>query len=208
MRKLWGIFLSLLAFADAADAQITKTATFENYAANTDLGTSFTDPLSRITFSDPTSPYLFFIGYGLPEFGGGNDLSGGDGTAEGYLGFVGTLPFAADQLSVDIAWSGTLPGSSGITLVGFSGLNATGTVITQQSISNATDPHTLQIESSQYNIASFKVEVDAVPAAYDNISYTYLPEPSILAGFLGVLVFRRRLRLIPPPHSVAHQPTL
>jgi hypothetical protein len=167
MRKLWGIFLSLLAFADAADAQITKTATFENYAANTDLGTSFTDPLSRITFSDPTSPYLFFIGYGLPEFGGGNDLSGGDGTAEGYLGFVGTLPFAADQLSVDIAWSGTLPGSSG-----------------------------------------FKVEVDAVPAAYDNISYTYLPEPSILAGFLGVLVFRRRLRLIPPPHSVAHQPTL
>ena len=195
MKMHFGIFVAAIALVSVAGAQITRTAAFENYAAGTDLGTSFTDPLSGIAFSDPTPPHLFFIGNGLPEFGRGNDLAGGDGGAEGYLGFVATLPFTSDQVSVDIAWSGTPPGSSGITLEGFNGLNAAGALITQQTISNAADPYTLQINSNQYNINSFKVEVDAVSAAYDNISYTILPEPSqiscLIAG-ASFFVMRRR----------------
>ena len=55
MRYLWNICIVLI-LATGANAQITKTATFDNFTMGQLFQPSFTDPLSGITFGNSTNP--------------------------------------------------------------------------------------------------------------------------------------------------------
>jgi hypothetical protein len=193
--KLCGILGTLLLLAAIANAQITRIATFENYPAGKAFQPSFTDLLSGITFSNSTiqpAPGGFVIdGDPADLFNGNNYLTAGVGPNDGFgfFGFTGTLPQPAIRVSADVLCFG-LP--SGMVLTGF---DSAGTIVAQESGSSTSpDPFSIEIDSGQYNITSFKFTAAVRATAYDNISYSYLPEPSILAGVLAALAFRRPLR--------------
>jgi hypothetical protein len=180
----------------AADAQATKTATFENFAAGTAFQPSFTDPLSSITFRNSTNPPLpggFDINFSSTYFGGGNYLTSG-GSGDGVLGtsfgFTADLPAVADNIQLDALY---LTGSrANVTL---EALNSSASVIAQQSgpvgISNAA--FSLQVSSGQFDITTIRLLAGPGASACDNISITIAPEPATLWGppLLGIWVFRR-----------------
>jgi hypothetical protein len=189
-------FLVLL-LVTGVDAQITRTATFENYTAGQFFRPSFTDPLSGISFYDSTTPpgYGFAID-GSPNgayFSGGNYLTAGGGPFNGlgaYFGFTADLPFAANHVNLEAEYQ-----ADSITNVVLKGFDSSGHVVAQESgQASMSNPFTLEIDSAQYNITTFQISVGGGAAGYDNISYTYLPEPAelgllIVAG--GVVTAQR-----------------
>jgi hypothetical protein len=180
-----------------ASAQVTRTATFENFTPGQFFRPSFTDPLSGITFRDSTHPFSHdFAIDGNPGgfyFGApGNYLTAGGGPVAAlgsYFGFTADLPSPANCVSLDAVYQ-----DDAITTMVLLGLDKTGAVVAQQSPPpGTTNPFTLTITSSQYDITTFRVSIRTGFSGYDNISYTVLPEPSLL-GWAGViaLVCRRR----------------
>ncbi|HEY1686831.1 MAG TPA: hypothetical protein VGG19_18870 [Tepidisphaeraceae bacterium] len=185
-----------MVLAAGADAQITKMATFENYTEGQNFKPSFTDPLSGITFFNSTGgTQNFVIEYSSMEFGGGNYLTsalyspGSGGSWAASFGFTADLPTPANSLSISVTHS--IGNTSTIQLEAF---NSNNVLVAQKSaISNAPDPFTLEVISTEYDIASFKMIVSSqIGTGYDNISYTYLPEPASLAPFALLLFVPRK----------------
>ena len=198
MRRFAAFGIVLLVFAQLARGQITRVATFENFAEGQSFKPSFTDPLSGITLRDSTHPSGgFSIEYSSTEFGGGNYLTAG-GYAPGpgnhwgaNFGFIGDLSSPANNISVDVSYPGF--GDSGSVVL--KGYDSVGTLIAQQAgAPGAPGPFTLTIHSSQFDIVKLQVTVDAIDTGYDNVSYTILPEPHSVSLVLAaaVLALRRR----------------
>ncbi|HEY1684385.1 MAG TPA: hypothetical protein VGG19_06460 [Tepidisphaeraceae bacterium] len=194
MRYGWVVLVLGMVLAVEATAQITKTATFDNYTAGQSLIPSFTDPLSGITFSYSTLGTGFVIdGDPLDLYDGSNYLTAGGGPNDGQganFGFIGTLHAPANYVALEAF-------AANVTLEGF---DSTGTLVAEQTgpVSSPIGSSNLQISSSQYNITSFQVMV--TPGGfegYDNISYTYLPEPTLLPCLLGIVALRLRRKSQP-----------
>jgi hypothetical protein len=205
MRHPWSSFILLVALAASANAQITRIATFENYAPGAAFQPSFTDALSGITFSRSTNPPLpggFAInGDPLNLFDGTNYLTAGGGPNDGLganFGFSGALPEPADQVSADVF----VQGSAGVTLNGFDSM---GVLVAQESGPPSTSRFNIEISSSQYNITSFQLSVVDRGTGYDNITYTILPEPTPISCLLLAISFpllhRRRIPAFETPSN-------
>jgi hypothetical protein len=184
VKQIWAISLMVFVLTSISYAQITRTATFENFTVGEIFKPSFTDSGSGITFSNSTGPTQDFeITDGLSEFGYSNYLSSGS-TAPGWsyqFGFTGGLLSPSNYVSLKVSDGGS-SNATGLTLEGF---NSVGMIIVQQSGSSIeSDPFTLQITSSQYDITSFKVIAAGIFTGYDNISYTILPEPASISFLL------------------------
>jgi hypothetical protein len=196
VKQIWGISLVVFVLTSISYAQITRTATFENYVAGQEFKPSFTDPASEILFSNSTGPtHDFDITNGLPQFNNGNYLTSGSiglGAESHQFGFTGSFPVPANAVSLEVSNDG-IGNPANVTLEGF---DIADTLVTEQSGSaSSPDPFILQISSSQYNITSFIVMAVDIDVAYDNISYTILPEPALVSlPFLGIslLAVRRR----------------
>lgn len=192
MRYLWSIWV-VFALALFAQAQITETATFENYAPNTFFKPSFIDTLSKITFLASTNPLGGFAidSDSLDLFDGSNYLTAAVGSNGfgGNFGFTGDLPEPSNRVSADAIYFNS-NSNNNVTLEGF---NSSGTLIAQQSF-NSPGIFTLEISSSQYDITTFQIVVNGGFEGYDNISYTYLPEPSVAMSLLifAAIPIRRR----------------
>jgi hypothetical protein len=185
--------------ASIADAQVTRTATFENFAAGQAFQPSFVDPLSGITFRNSTNapaPGGFVIDGSDHFFGRGNYLTAGGGPTDSFgasFGFTADLPAPADTLSLDAIY---LADSRANVLL--QGINASGIVTAEQAGPGGTSsaPFSLQITSSQFDIASFRVSVVAGASGYDNISFTIVPEPfgAFVASSAATMFLPRRKR--------------
>jgi hypothetical protein len=209
MRHRWSSFILLLALAASANAQITRTATFENFTVGQTFKPSFTDPISGIIFTNSTGPTDDFdIADGLVEFSNDNYL--GSGSPAGWsweFGFTGKLPAPADQVSIEVS-DGGIGYDSNVTL---EGLDKNNNVIAEQSgISTppgtfGPDPFTIQIISPDYNVVSFQVIAVGIFTGYDNITYTILPEPTpISCLFLAIsfpILNRRKITASKPPSN-------
>ena len=193
MHRIWGVLVMAIFFACAANAQIARTATFENYANGTDLPGSFTDSLSGITFRNSTHPPIggFDIDSYSSYFSGGNYLTSGiiaPGGLGSYFGFTADLPTAADSVSLDAIYHADA--RSEVVLQGF---DSQGNLIAQEAgppgLSQSS--FSLQITSDQYNITRIQVSVGGGFSGYDNIAYTYFPEPHALFTLIPLTL---------PPH--------
>jgi hypothetical protein len=184
--------------AVGADAQVTRTATFENYSEGQTWSSTFTDPFSGIGFRNSTHPIAgaFVVEYSSTNFGAGNYLTSGGyspgpiGGFGSYFGFTADLPAAADRVSMQV--SCIFESTSNVQLIGF---NSKGDPVAAVTAADGlTNPFTLEIDSARYDITTFRVSVNGGAEGYDNISYTILPEPSLLTicSFTGFLGCRRR----------------
>lgn len=196
MRCGWAVLGLGMVLAAGARGQITRTATFENYAAGMTFQISFKDSPSGIIFSNSTHPPAgsFAIDDDILDlFTGTNYLTAGgipDDDFGSYLGFTANLPEPSNQVSINVYYS-DVAGGPGITLEGF---NSSGMLVAEQSALNP-GTYTLQIDSNQYIITSFQVIANGGFEGYDNISYTYLPEPAELGWFViaaGIGLGRRK----------------
>ena len=110
------------------------------------------------------------------------------GESDGFganFGFTAILSEPANQISAEVYFQES---ASQIVLSGF---DSTGTLVSQELASP--DPFTLEIleiDSTQYNITSFQISAEGGGEGYDNVSYTYLPEPSALFGLMGITGLR------------------
>jgi hypothetical protein len=189
---------SLFALVARANAQFVRTATFENFTEGQSFGPSFTDPLSSESFREPTGPLKgFSIDSASGLFGGGMYLTSGGyspgpgGGVFSTFGFKGDLPSLANRLSIDVSHLGG--DTSQVSLTGF---NSLGGVVSQSfGQADAQDPFRIQVTSNSFNFASFQVQVPpGLSAGYDNISFTIVPEPSIVATLGGIVAFFPRSR--------------
>jgi hypothetical protein len=173
-------------------ADITRVATFENFTRGQQFKSSFTDPISGIVFSDSTtSTGGFTIAGGLSEFGNGNYLNSGGDSGWGFqFGFTGTLPVSANFIAIDVS-TGGIGNSSSVELKAFNSSNAM--IDEKLGPNDQIDAFTLEITSSQYDIAYFEIAAVDIATGYDNISFTTnVPEPSSLLLILGVGAFIMR----------------
>src|SRR5205085_657843 len=107
-------------------------------------------------------------------------------------GFSADLPSGSNRVSIAMTYPG-FGSTSSVTLTGF---NGGGDIIAQQSgPSNAPDPFSLEINSAQFDITRLQVQVPmGFFAAYDNISFTIVPEPVESTVFFVLLLPIRRRR--------------
>ena len=178
-------------------AQVTKTATFENFTAGTVFHPSFTDLMSGMTFRNsttPPSPGGFVIDFSPSYFGGGNYLTSGGigvGVLGGSFGFTADLPAAANNVQLDALYQSDP--RSNVTL---QALNSSASIVAQQSgpAGNSNSPFSLQVSAGQFNITSIRVIAGGGASAYDNISITIAPEPTMIFLPLAAVAMLRRRR--------------
>jgi hypothetical protein len=202
MRAFWLAAMIVGASAAVASAQVTRTATFENYVEGQNFQPTLLDPLSGIFFHDATGgTHSFTIEYASTEFGGGNYLTNGivspgpTGSWTGDFGFSADLPAPANRVSFDITYNGNH--LTGVVLTGYDGSG--GVVAQEQGPVSAPSNFTFEITSPHYDITHFTVAVHGgVFTGYDNVSYTVLPEPTglWLALPAAAMIARRRRRFV------------
>jgi hypothetical protein len=183
----------------AAPGARAVTATFENFDGGS-LGNSFTDPLSGITFSDPTFPQNdFSIQYAgawptMPSMTPGHYLVGAGYSSDGGLilasgfGLTATLPSLARTLSMDVGYGNFDDGHLRVDALD-SADNIVATVDVFPPVESFVEMH-VQLESANVDIHKFRTTATDLAVGYDNIAFD-VPEP-MLAGLGGVLILFRR----------------
>jgi hypothetical protein len=181
-------------------------ATFENYAEGAHFKPSFTDPVSGIAFSNSTAANGNFVieyanssSWTAPMFQDNHYLAA-NGYAPGIgaslparFGFTATL--ARLSLFVELDLVGLNSGSSHYD-VSFLIQNTGGATLASQTVSFTSGlpkQYHLRLDSSSYDIASFRITtLDVGCNAIDNIN-AFAPEPSVAAA-AGALMLMPALR--------------